>query len=331
MLNRGSIKIALLLLVAVGYWAVCLVPYDFMVARHVVNQAQWLSDGTLSFPGPGIARTPKALAWLEKAQNISRLSVVVSVRTDLPGQTGPARILTISGGNHVRNLTLGQEGSDLVLRIRRPGSTENGTPAYRVADVFRTRDWRDIEVRLDDNRLTLAVDGATHVTGFLPRSALQTWDDSFPLAMGNELPAGAPPYGRAWIGEIRKALVEVDGRVIDYMDPAAVTLPRDWWDIGPPDYPIDLSRISAYDIAINLIGFMPFGAMLMSLYGYRLSIFTIMALGALLSLSIEVLQVSIPSRHPSLIDLIVNTAGAGLGAYLIRHVSRHKSSPNAPG
>ncbi len=330
MLNHGATKTALLFLLVAGYWAVCLVPYNFLVAHHVLNQAQWSPDGTLSFPGPGIARTPKALEWLEKAQDISRLSVVVSVRTDAPRQTGPARILTISGGNHVRNLTLGQQGADLVLRIRRPGSTENGTPELRVADVFRTRDWREIEVRLDDTRLTLGIDGAPRVTGFLPRFPLRDWDDSFPLAMGNELPAGGPPYGRAWVGEIRKALVEVDGRVIDYMDPAAITLPQDWWDIGPPDDLIDLRGSSPFDIAINIVLLMPFGALLMSLYGFRLSIFTIMALGGLLSLSIEVLQISIPSRHPSLIDLILNTTGAGLGAYLIRHASRHKLSPKAP-
>jgi hypothetical protein len=258
------------------------------------------------------------LDWLQELQHTGRFAVLVSVRTDVPFQTGPARILTISGGNHVRNLTLGQEGADLVLRIRCPGSTENGTPAYLVADVFRTRDWRDIEVRLEDTRLTFAVDGTPHVSGFLPRFPFRNWDDTFPLVMGNELPAGSPPFGRAWIGEIRKASVDLNGQTFDYLDPAATQLPADWWDIGPPARLIDLHRASVQDVSINLVGFMPFGGLLMLLYGRKLSVPSVMAVGALLSGSIEALQVAIPSRHPSLIDLIVNTAGAGLGAYLMR-------------
>lgn len=40
MLDSGSTKTALLLLVAAGYWAACLVPYNFTLPPHVVNQAQ---------------------------------------------------------------------------------------------------------------------------------------------------------------------------------------------------------------------------------------------------------------------------------------------------
>jgi hypothetical protein len=51
-------------------------------------------------------------------------------------QTGPARIATFSGGTRERNVTLGQEGDDLILRIRSRLHGPNGSIyAYRLADA----------------------------------------------------------------------------------------------------------------------------------------------------------------------------------------------------
>ncbi len=45
-------------------------------------------------------------------------------------------------------------------------------------------------------------------------------------------------------------------------------------------------------------------------------------LGAGMSLTIEFLQIFIPARTPSIIDILANTLGAGLGAYLSDLISR---------
>jgi hypothetical protein len=320
MLSRASIKVLLILLAVALYWAACLYPYTFALPRPVVNQAERTAEGTLSFPGPGLARTVKPLDWLPRIEEVGRLEVQVVARTHDADQGGPARILTISAGPHARNLTLGQQGADLVLRIRRPGSTRNGTPDYRVADVFRAPDWRSISVRVEDRRLTLAVDGIPHVDETFPRPPFKGWKASYPLAMGNEVPTGRLGDDRAWTGEIGMASVYLDGHMIDYLEPGATELPDAWWERPRPrDSPLDLDRITGFyedrDMLLNLLGFMPFGALLMLLYGRRLSIPQVIAYGALLSLSIELLQVGIPRRHPSLMDLILNTVGTGLGAY----------------
>jgi hypothetical protein len=65
-------------------------------------------------------------------QDTSRLEIRLVARTDDPDQRGPARLLTISDGVSDRNLTLGRKDDDRVVRVRRPGSDANGTPALEV-------------------------------------------------------------------------------------------------------------------------------------------------------------------------------------------------------
>lgn len=325
MLTRARVKAALVLLALTSYGAACLYPYSFSLPRQVHNQAERTPAGTLAFPGPGVAVTTGPLDWLLEVDAISRLELQVTARSWRPDQQGPARILTISAGPSERNLTVGQQGAALVLRVRRPGSTPNGTPAYEVADVFGTPDWRTILVRLEDERLTLSVDGITRIEETYSDPPLRDWDWGYPLAMGNEPPLGRLGDDRAWIGEIREALVRINETEIDYLEETATEQPKDWWERPPPRaHSLDLDRTLTFyrdsDIALNLLGFMPFGALLILLYGRHLSVTRIAGYGALLSLSIELLQIALPMRHPSLTDLLVNTLGAGLGAYLMRRV-----------
>ena len=92
--------------------------------------------------------------------------------------------------------------------------------------------------------------------------------------------------------------------------------------------PIILERPSRHDftnlsdVSLNILGFIPFGglalAYLVSSRGWstlKALIFAI-AVGFLLSLMIELLQVLLPSRDSSLLDLINNTFGTAIGAGL---------------
>ncbi len=61
-------------------------------------------------------------------------AIIASATAD---QTGPARIVSISADPYHRNLTLAQEGADLVLRLRTPLTGENGmNPEWIVPNVF---------------------------------------------------------------------------------------------------------------------------------------------------------------------------------------------------
>ncbi|MFC1635894.1 VanZ family protein [Planctomycetota bacterium] len=78
------------------------------------------------------------------------------------------------------------------------------------------------------------------------------------------------------------------------------------------------------DILVNILGFVPFAlCMLIFLIGNRhlspgqAAFLTILA-GAILSFIIETSQMALPTRTPSLLDLLCNTAGAGLAILLLR-------------
>ncbi len=81
-----------------------------------------------------------------------------------------------------------------------------------------------------------------------------------------------------------------------------------------------------WDVMRNVVGFMPFGFVVcalcsLSLRGYRPVVYTALA-GCGLSLFVEVLQAYIPQRSFGLTDVITNTLGALLGAFLLKIVYR---------
>lgn len=71
-------------------------------------------------------------------QESSQLTVRLTVATAELEQGGPARIVTISEDTLLRNLTLGQEGNDLVMRFRSFLTGENGTSPQIVFPGFFT-------------------------------------------------------------------------------------------------------------------------------------------------------------------------------------------------
>ncbi|MGD9008169.1 MAG: VanZ family protein, partial [Desulfobacteraceae bacterium] len=87
-----------------------------------------------------------------------------------------------------------------------------------------------------------------------------------------------------------------------------------WEDLGRPN------RMK--DILVNFAGFMPLGFLLITtlsrLEGFRVrqAFLTALIGSFLFSLGIETVQVWIPFRHSSMLDLILNTLGGGFGALL---------------
>ena len=77
----------------------------------------------------------------------------------------------------------------------------------------------------------------------------------------------------------------------------------------------------AFDMWANLVGYLPWGLLLMLAFlrrGWRasLALVWVVLIGAAFSFSAEVMQNFLPGRHPSLKDCAMNTLGALLGAGL---------------
>lgn len=102
-----------------------------------------------------------------------------------------------------------------------------------------------------------------------------------------------------------------------------LTIPRSLTALNPTVLAVPTRRnfTDVSDVSLNIFGFIPFGVLL-TLYwkskGWtnNKAVLVAVASGLTVSLVIELLQVFLPSRDSSLLDVVNNTLGTGLGAGL---------------
>ena len=304
-------------------------PLRWGFPRLVSNSAQWLPGGGISFAAPGLARTLDPPGWLVPAARADRLEVLLRLRSFDAAQDGPARIFTVSSGPRLRNLTLGQEGADLILRLRTPATDQNGTlaggaPVARIEQLFRTPDWHDLRLAIAPAGLSLEVDGRPRAALALPPKPLAGWDLAFPLALGNELSKDRP-----WLGEIARAVVRSPTGAVDYGRPGALVLPKRFWSALGPTTLVPFREGSLRDAALNLAGYLPLGLLLGFWSRKRVGasrVAWLIGFVFAISATFELLQFVVPERHPSTTDLLLNTMGGGVGV-LLAHRSRRRTPP----
>lgn len=117
--------------------------------------------------GPGVAavhlpvaQSTLRQAFCEAVRTSHALTVEARVRTHGLPQSGPARILTFSSTQHLRNFTLGQEGDAFDVRIRTLGSGVNGAH-FRVRSPPGAveRRFQHVATTYSDGAASLYVDG----------------------------------------------------------------------------------------------------------------------------------------------------------------------------
>jgi hypothetical protein len=143
-------------------------------------------------------------------------------------------------------------------------------------------------------------------------------------------------HDRAWLNHQTRELVEAgDGGALYLFDEHRGQLIRDLAGRMPDllipsrfrvlrpsvlSFPWPLRPSDFEDTAVNILGFLPFGFLLTAYLrevancdrGRALGMAVV--IGGLASLGIELLQVYLPSRDSSLLDLLNNVLGSGLGA-----------------
>jgi len=121
----------------------------------VLNQDHWLSS-----EGAGEVLS-------DIIRETGQFTISVRFATADTAQTGPGRIVSLSGNPYQRNFTLGQEGRDLVFRLRTPFTGANGSdPALIVPGILQDNSWRTVTVTYD-GRAVVIRDGAGHPLGSL--------------------------------------------------------------------------------------------------------------------------------------------------------------------
>lgn len=131
----------------------------------------------------------------QKLANLIRATGEYSIEAwvvpDNVNQEGPARIVTYSGGQDIRNFTLGQTLYNYNFANRSSVSDGNGMPRLSTADADEVLQATLQHVVASYNPIdgtSLYVNGTLVATN--PDSAganLNDWDDTFALALGNEV------------------------------------------------------------------------------------------------------------------------------------------------
>jgi glycopeptide antibiotics resistance protein len=107
-------------------------------------------------------RTTAAVApATHRIRQSSQFTLAVTIAPDEAFQTGPARIVSISGGVYRRNLSLMQHHHDLSVRVRTPLRGDDGSaPEALIDNVFDTTEPRQVTISYRDPLMIVYVDGA---------------------------------------------------------------------------------------------------------------------------------------------------------------------------
>jgi len=301
-------------------------PFELELPSTEVAGVQTLADGSLRFVGDGFASTPRPPSWLPIAIRQESLAVSLRVRPSTAEQEGPARILALSapplGGNEdevEHNLVVGQSGTDLVVRVVRPGSNEQGRPDIVVPGVLTPEAWHEIDLELDQD-LRMSVGGQVRVLEPGTDGWAAAWDEDHRLSLGNTLSGTRP-----WAGTIARARVVTGSEQVDVLASDELDVPG----VGrrlPPRLREAASRVGTGPLLIGvlhtLLGLGLGAAAVLARPARPLahSLWVVPALAAVANLG----KVVVATRHPSVATFLLQSGGGGLGALAAFAVLRHR-------
>ena len=163
--------------------------------------------------------------------------------------------------------------------------------------------------------LRISVDGRTRLTARVPAGFARTWSPG-QVALGDEVHGGDP-----WAGQLRLAAVRTLHYAVDYVRPGALAIPATYLYV--PDHlepwpPTDIWQwLTA---SIDLLTFIPFGFVLV--LARRRAGHPVLAglaatgLAAALALALAAGKWLFAGRHTSVLNVVVQVAGAAIGAWL---------------
>ena len=128
------------MLIVIAYF-----PFAWDPPRVVGNGVTRSVGGYLQFTHMNNARTRGTPAWLQDV----RTSGVVHIRLVFEPRSANenASIMMLASNFWVSDFTIGQDGSGLLMWMRRPGTDANGDPPFYVGRV-RPHHWNVVDVVL---------------------------------------------------------------------------------------------------------------------------------------------------------------------------------------
>lgn len=294
---------------------------------RLANGVSVEAPGSLVFSAPSVCRTAGPTDWAAEAIASEELDLYFEFRSADPAQAGPARLVTLSSGAYARNFMVAQKGVDLLVRVRRATSDENGAPPLKVDGVFAESGEgaavRSLLVRFRRDVIEILLDGHAVYSEKQEASPFATWDPSYRFAVGNEINGT-----RAWTGEIRGLSLSVSDQVFDPLVRGDLEMPGSSWHV--PERARRLVRFdpshAALTAAIHMAVFVPLGGLMW--LGRRrrgpgwAEVLKVAFAAALFGALVQVGKLAFEARHPSLFHALPNGLGAAAGALLVHGTTR---------
>lgn len=301
-------------------------PFEPEIPRWVIGGVEAQPDGSVRFVDGAFVASEDSPDWLADVLAAEYLEVAVRFQPASADQRGPARILALSAPADddqrdvlEHTLVIGQEGADLIVRVVRPGSTEQGMPALEVPGVLAVPDgaeapaWHDLELVLDDE-LVLRVDGEQRVREEATTGWASAWDGPLVLTLAN-----TPSGERPWEGTIARATVDAGTGAVDLLARDGGVAPRGHTRHLPPRLVAAHGRVGAVYLAIGVLHTLLGAAVGAALVfarpdrSLRTTLWTVVALAAVANVG----KVLVALRHPSIATFLLQVGGGALGALLV--------------
>ena len=160
------------------------------------GEAGFGAGGDMALDGGSFGLTGGAGTLLDRLKGSGQFSFELVLRTRDLDQGGPARIVTFSESAYSRNFTIGQERGRLVLRLRTPGSGENGMKPEVVLTDIEAGAWAHLVVCYRPGTLVCFLNGREVSASAELEGGFGNWTAQH-FRVGDEHDGGRP-----WAGEL---------------------------------------------------------------------------------------------------------------------------------
>lgn len=309
---------AVMVLTVVSSWY----PFTLDLPRRVVNSAVQHPSGVWDLDGDSRVVSATPPATVSAVLSGGRFNMTVEVIAAAAEQTGPARLMSIGRTPYDPALMIGIDRKDVVLYLPCDGEASNVDAVWRIPfdgesrlvarlSIDKGSDATVVSMQVN-NQPRMRLDNHCPAGAFptLPQTKAQ-W------ALGN-VASGQRPF----IGRIVKLEMSQDERSIDLLRALTWQVPVVFWLL--PERLLQPSSGFGDDVLAALwhtASFALLGYFLAGASRHR-STAQLLALIVVFALILNGGKALVAGRHPAVIDLLLNVAGAVTFLYGRRHFAK---------
>ena len=304
-----------LVLVVIAYF-----PFAWSPPRNQVTRS---AEGSLRFGQLNYARTSGTPTWLNHVRTSGRIQIQLEASPQSLRQD--ASMMMLASDYWDTDFAIGQDHSDLMVWLRRPGSDANGDPPFVIRGVLQPQRWTSVDLILLRGDLRIDVGGRTRLTEHLPADSLQAWGPGR-IALGDEVQGGGP-----WQGQIRLAQVRSPGYAVDYVRPGALSIPVSYLYLSSHIEPFPPKGLESWlTFFLHMLSFIPVGFLIVFARKPPMRPVPATLLAAALAVVLAAGKFFFYGRHAAVADIVAESAGGLLGAVLAWRLTQVKHSAGRP-